>query len=95
MKIRVLYIPEKCYMEVIADRKNMLCLNHGYPLFRLPIDVSERRYGVKQNRDDHPFATLSNIIGSPDFYQIEEVDEDLITDNTVASIPVIKNLLKK
>lgn len=86
MKIRVWNNIEKCYEEVLDDPNHILCLNHGRPLFRLPLTISERTYGLKENRDDHPVATLSNVIGSPDFYTIFHVSDDSIDDGTVATI---------
>ena len=72
IKFRVWHEIEKCFMEVLNDRYHILCQNHGLPLYRLPSEISARRYGFRKNDDDYPFATLSNIFGSPDFYVVQQ-----------------------
>ncbi len=72
IEFRVWHNFEKCWEEVLTEGK--LCINHGSPLFRLPLEVCKRRYPNRPDRpiDHYPFATLSNIFGSPDFYSVQQ-----------------------
>jgi hypothetical protein len=74
IKFRVWHNFEKCWEECLDNPNHRLCQNNGMPLFRLPLEKCKIRYPHNPDRDidDYPFATLSHVLGSPDFYSIQQ-----------------------
>ncbi len=64
IKFRVWHNFEKCYEELYYHP--VAAIN----VYRLPKEAAIRRYG--RYEEDIPYATLSHVLGSPDFYTAEQ-----------------------